>query len=269
MVEKFRVLTGPILHHTPTHLYLAAHPLLRPYIAHYTISFPDSAAAPGASLTLIPDASGCLVFTLQTELKGVCWGATTKTFLVDNSPDAARMHLFVEFLPGGQRRLTGFHQPDLTDRQVSLPLLDRELDGGVRDLLEVSQDPGELAAGLDKLFLKRLGKFEDLPDSLSGLNALPTATVREIAAGRCYSQRQLGRIFQEGVGMGMKTYLRLLRINRAIRLIRPSIPLTWVAQEAGYYDQSHFNHDFKAVCGTTPRAYLQNLSVFYNETLKF
>ena len=42
-----------------------------------------------------------------------------------------------------------------------------------------------------------------------------------------------------------------------------------LAQEAGFYDQSHFIHDFSHICGVAPGAYLQNLSAFYNEIFKF
>ena len=42
-----------------------------------------------------------------------------------------------------------------------------------------------------------------------------------------------------------------------------------LAQELGYFDQAHFIHDFRAVCGVTPGAYRAGLSDFYNEPLKF
>lgn len=269
MVEKFKTLCGPVLASTNTHTYLAPHPLLRPYIAHYTVQYPDPTALSGASLTLIPDASGCLVFMVHGDVSAYCWGATTRTVTVDNSPDRSEMYLFIEFLPGGGRRLTGFAQQELTDFRVPLSLLDRPLEQKVISLLENAGSLWALSEGLDMFFLDRLARFSDLPKVLQGLNTLSAATVRDLADSGCYSQRHLGRLFLENTGMGMKTYLRLLRINRALRLIRPGLPLTWVAQEAGYYDQSHFNHEFKSVCGVSPSTYLRSMSDFYSETLKF
>ena len=45
--------------------------------------------------------------------------------------------------------------------------------------------------------------------------------------------------------------------------------LSYLAQALGYYDQAHFNHDFKSVCGVSPTVYQQKLSDFYRETHKF
>lgn len=269
MLQELRIRDFAAMRQISTHFYFSPHRYLRPYIAHYTISFPDPDAAPDARLTLIPDASGCLVFAQREVMESSCWGATTKTVTVDGSPGAAQWYLFVEFLPGGHRRLTGMHQPDLVDRRVPLALAAPVLDSAILRLIGNASDVASLIAGLDGLFLNCLAENEDLPASLAGLNALPAYTVREIAAGTCYSQRQLERIFREGVGMSPKTYLRLLRINRSMRLLRPGASLAETAQEAGYFDQSHFIRDFKAVCGVTPGAYLQNMSVFYNEPLKF
>ena len=47
------------------------------------------------------------------------------------------------------------------------------------------------------------------------------------------------------------------------------VSLTHLAQELGYFDQAHFIHDFRSVCGVTPGTYRAELSDFYNEPLKF
>ncbi|CZS11772.1 hypothetical protein CDFC105_93890 [Clostridioides difficile] len=44
--------------------YILPHKLLRQYIAHYTISIPDTSIK--ENLTLIPDASGCMICLLYT-----------------------------------------------------------------------------------------------------------------------------------------------------------------------------------------------------------
>ena len=41
-----------------------------------------------------------------------------------------------------------------------------------------------------------------------------------------------------------------------------------LAQDLEYYDQAHFIHDFKDICGLAPSLYLKNKSDFYNEEFK-
>ena len=70
--------------------------------------------------------------------------------------------------------------------------------------------------------------------------------------------------------MSSKTFSRLVRVNRTIRLLnQPDGELTKVYEAAGYYDFSHFNRDFKRITGNTPQAYRRKMSDFYSEIAKF
>ena len=85
-----------------------------------------------------------------------------------------------------------------------------------------------------------------------------------------YSPRHLSRLFNEELGINIKTYLRLVRMNNAVKLMKEgSNGLIAIAQLLGYYDQAHFIHDFKAIVGVSPKAYLENMSSFYNKNYKF
>ncbi len=71
------------------------------------------------------------------------------------------------------------------------------------------------------------------------------------------SERQLERKFNEEVGLPPKTFLRILRFERAYRLLRESTyeKLSDIAYDLGYADQSHFIRDFRASAGFMPRVY--------------
>lgn len=82
-----------------------------------------------------------------------------------------------------------------------------------------------------------------------------TALVDELPFG----QRRLERLFQRHMGLSPKHYARLLRVAHSRELIKQSgaaSSLTDTAFAAGYFDQAHFIHDFKAVTGFTPGGYL-------------
>jgi transcriptional regulator GlxA family with amidase domain len=76
--------------------------------------------------------------------------------------------------------------------------------------------------------------------------------VRHLVAELPTSERQLERRFERVVGLTPKRYAALLRFERAVAALRTGVALGTVAIEAGYYDQAHFNRDFRRFAGTTP-----------------
>ncbi|WP_195269057.1 helix-turn-helix transcriptional regulator [Eubacterium sp. 1001713B170207_170306_E7] len=265
----------PVLAHTPTHLYIAPHPLLRPYIAHYTFCaqgpLPESRLP--EQLTLIPDASGCVVFSCGgSDLSGCFWGPTTKTVVVLGDAEKIPLRFFIEFLPGGANRLLGLNLKDFTDRREPLESVHPCLDAGIRRAFEQLPETAHLTRTLDALLLESLAGFpgnpKPLPPILGQLSGL--ATVRAAAEKIGYSERHLQRLVTEALGMRYKTFTRLTRINLAMqRMEKDPVAFTRLAQSLGYYDQAHFNHDFKAVCGESPTKYYAHMSDFYNERYKF
>jgi AraC-like DNA-binding protein len=62
----------------------------------------------------------------------------------------------------------------------------------------------------------------------------------------------LVRVFSRHFGMGPHQYLTGRRVDLARHLLLAGMPATQVAQEAGFYDQSHLTRHFKRFLGTTP-----------------
>jgi AraC-like DNA-binding protein len=63
---------------------------------------------------------------------------------------------------------------------------------------------------------------------------------------------------REEVGLSPKRLARLVRFSRAIDQIREEPAVDWaaIADTCGYYDQAHFNRDFKLFAGATPSDFL-------------
>jgi AraC-like DNA-binding protein len=84
-------------------------------------------------------------------------------------------------------------------------------------------------------------------------------TAAEITARTGYSQQHLNRLLRRDTGVNLKTLQRIFRLNDAVQVL--SLPsqhsdnLTALAVDAGYFDQAHFNHEFKAMTGFTPAAF--------------
>ena len=275
MIRNWREKSVRELGRTANHIYLAPHPAFYGKVAHYTIWTAGGIADGGIpALTLVPDASGCIVIHLrQGQATGTVWGATTRAVTVDNSVQGPPVRLFIEFLPGGLFHLIGDCQRELTDGQF---LLEEVMPGLWRDicrLLECCETTTQLAQGFDRLLLPILLARRLPPAVVLCMSSLKTSRgllpVARLGEQACYSERHLNRLLGECLGMGPKVFARLLRVNAAIRTLETGQSLTNLAQEAGFYDQAHFIRDFKALCGVVPGFYRENLSDFYNEPYKF
>lgn len=79
------------------------------------------------------------------------------------------------------------------------------------------------------------------------------------------SQRHLSRKFQQYVGLSTKEYLRVYRFVKSLHYLKkyPALSLTEVAYESGYYDQAHFNRDYKAYTGRSPGEVARAYDILY------
>jgi AraC-like DNA-binding protein len=78
--------------------------------------------------------------------------------------------------------------------------------------------------------------------------------VAQLASDLGVSNRQLTRRFQHAVGLSPKEFSRVSRFLNALRCLnaRQHSSLTEVALACGYFDQAHFNHEFREMAGMTP-----------------
>jgi AraC-like DNA-binding protein len=73
------------------------------------------------------------------------------------------------------------------------------------------------------------------------------------------SERSLDRLFQRHLGLSPKRYLRLIRFQYMLHLLRTYPEERWVqlALDAGYYDQAHLDHELTTLTGFSTRRLLQ------------
>jgi AraC-like DNA-binding protein len=102
------------------------------------------------------------------------------------------------------------------------------------------------SSGLSRERLKRVCDYIEahLDDRL---------TLTEIAGVACLSAYHFSRSFKQAVGVGPRRYIVQRRVERAKTLMRRTDqPLAWIAQEAGFTDQSHLTAEFRRRVGVTP-----------------
>ena len=90
--------------------------------------------------------------------------------------------------------------------------------------------------------------------------------LRQLSEEIGYSQKHFIDLFQRQVGVTPKQYLKIMRFQKAICALENQKRLHWsqIALESGYYDQAHFNHDFKLFSGFTPNEYMRRKSSTLN-----
>jgi AraC family transcriptional regulator len=78
----------------------------------------------------------------------------------------------------------------------------------------------------------------------------------ELAAAAGLHPAHLARVFRQHLGCSPGEYQRRLRIDLARRqLEHTDLPLSVIALDAGFADQSHFTHAFRRATGLSPRAF--------------
>lgn len=83
--------------------------------------------------------------------------------------------------------------------------------------------------------------------------------IASLATELGWSHRHLIAAFREQIGLAPRTLARIVRFHRAIRLLDGVEQVRWVeiAHRAGYYDQAHFNRDFRELAGAAPGEFLR------------
>ena len=220
----------------------------------------------GGRQRIVPDGCIDLIFVRHGPTEtygGYIVGTMTRPIFEDVT--AGAQYLGIRFAPGGFTHLFGCPAHEFTDRTVplaGLPLsflsVDRIAESPGVDtsfrMLEDSLGQRPIAAGLNPALNRTL----EIISACQG-----EVTIAQLARIVDYSPRQLLRLFRESVGVGPKTYCRIVRFKSALRALRrrPSPDLLQVALEAGYYDQAHFIHEFNAFYDSSPSA---AVSVSYN-----
>lgn len=86
-----------------------------------------------------------------------------------------------------------------------------------------------------------------------------TASVSTVATSVGWSRQHLARRFGDEFGLGPKLAGRVVRFERARRMLQstPSfVSMAHVAAACGYYDQAHLNRDFAELAGCAPTIWL-------------
>jgi len=109
---------------------------------------------------------------------------------------------------------------------------------------------------------KRSGKIDKVGHILKTMTRSPAEVrINSIADQHGITSRYLNKLIFQHTGLSPISFHKIRRFQYSLKLVaRNDQPLTSIAYESGYFDQSHFIKEFKSFTGLTPSAYLKNIS---------
>ncbi|MCD8091026.1 MAG: helix-turn-helix domain-containing protein [Clostridiales bacterium] len=109
-----------------------------------------------------------------------------------------------------------------------------------------------------------INSYEEIVREITGeiYGAEGNIKISELEKRLVYSRRHLLRVFKEFTGMDIKKFCRIVRFQAAISRINKGnfIALTDVFLDGNYYDQNHFQKEFKEFAAMTPGTYLKMIN---------
>jgi len=246
----------------PFHLYRPGPPLSE-FVDSFWIC--EGYAPPHSRERLLPTGTTELVFTVDANgrvASGVA-GARSECLELDTSTPFSV--IAVHFTPGGGFPFFGAPSSELHNRSVTLDLVWGGYAADVRDRLWEADTAERRFQVLEEALLTTArGRFGRHPAVRYALDVFDRSNgaraVSDVVQGIGISSRRFWELFRSEVGLSPKAFCRIRRFNEVLRRLEGLTNVDWVdvALSCGYFDQPHFNHDFRAFAGLSPSAYLRH-----------
>ena len=216
------------------------------------------------SLYVIPD--GCIDLIIEggREFKTFWVGAMFERTMVDIEED--KILFGIRFKPGNAHAVFSFPMDELSGK--SIPSEDLNFDDN--SLLEHLFCLNSLSDQVNHIFrwvIQKTVNFKANPIVHGFITTIEKSfepmRISQTAEQLGISRQYLSRVFRHYTGLDPKTFYRIYRIQKALNLIalEPKKDINWckAAVSFGFYDQSHFIHEFNRLIGTCPSKYIPSL----------
>jgi AraC-like DNA-binding protein len=168
--------------------------------------------------------------------------------------------LFGAFLyPYAVPLLLGIPADEINNQMVDLPTLLGLPRAILEEQMMLAATNAERARILSSFLESRLADAKPsriLPAIRQVIHTRGQLPIQELSDQFFLSNRQFERVFKQYAGVPPKLFSRLLRFESALGAYGlKKRSLTEIAYECGYYDQSHFIHEFREFSGHHPHHY--------------
>ncbi len=166
--------------------------------------------------------------------------------------------ILIVFRPHGVKSFFNFPITELLNENLSLQDLINNEAFELEDKLLNSPNNKQRIAHIENFLTGRLiynNEFERVEHAIKMIeNSKGQIKAQNIAYEVCLGIKQFERTFSKYVGINPKKFASIVRFQNVIQMdSKDKRSLSQIAVDNGYYDQSHFNHDFKSLTDLTPR----------------
>ena len=220
----------------------------------------DGEEPPDLTLKFFVTCAPCIVFQHHKGRSAIARsfirGAITQPFQCVT--EGALTAIGVELKPQALNTLLNIDAAELTDGMVELNAF--STDNLDEQLLNADNERDQIAVVTQ--FLRRRADASPPADSLVAQSLrlihenIGYIHVRHLLKRLNVSERQFERRFGRTVGIPASLYLRIMRFQEAVRLMKAGRVerLSDMAYDLGYSDQSHFIKDIREFTGYTPKS---------------
>jgi AraC-like DNA-binding protein len=255
------------------------HPALRPFVAS-AVGYLQEGLAPGLHRGL-PSPFLTFVVTLDEPLEmvahpdprqpagrydGLIGGLHTRPALIEHPGRQAGIQL--SLTPSGARALLGVPAGGLASVDAAV---DEVLGAAGHELVErvrAADDWPARFAAAEQVLLARVRRDSEPAPEVAEAWRLTTRgggrlRVADVAAQVGWSERHLGERFRAETGLGPKEAARVVRFDRARRLLAARVgsgrapDLAGLAAAGGFADQAHLTREWRAFSGLSPTGWLR------------
>lgn len=201
-----------------------------------------------------------------TQPRAFVMGQITRPLALDACRGVAGV-LGVRFHPAGVRRLIGAAMDEFTNGHIAVADFAPTQARGLVDEISSAPDAPTRAAIIQRFVADRAGQSLRFQDAAVDRWAARIAQangripVAHLADEASLSTRQIERRFRAQVGIAPRDYANIIRFRSVFDLLTTGAKADWakLAAEAGYFDQSHLNRDFRRFLGCSPTAFVAQL----------
>jgi AraC-like DNA-binding protein len=171
----------------------------------------------------------------------------------------------IHFRPAGALAFLGCPLGDLEDALVGLQDLWGSSSELLREQLIAAGSAAQRVALLEAFLIRRIRRGAGWPHPrlapvLRSADLDPSMRVTKAQVLSGLSRKQFTALFRSEVGLSPKAYLRVRRLQAALRALNTPAPGATIAADLGYFDQAHLVREFRSFTGLTPTQYARRRS---------